>query len=89
MKRRKWSASEKAHIVLEGLKGRPVAEICNIHQISQSMYYAWRDKFHDNLAGIFIHPRPTNKELELSAENKLLRECIVDLTLELKKSEDL
>ena len=33
-------------IVLEGLKGvRSVAEICREHQISQTQYYQWRDKF--------------------------------------------
>jgi transposase-like protein len=32
--------------VLEGYKGgRSVAEICREHQISQTLYYRWRDKF--------------------------------------------
>lgn len=39
MQRRKWDAHPKAMIVLEGLKGKPVAEICTEHQISQSQYY--------------------------------------------------
>jgi transposase-like protein len=39
MPRRKWDAKTKALIVLEGLKGKPVAEICTEHQISQSQYY--------------------------------------------------
>lgn len=46
MKRRNWSAEEKQAIVLEGLRGtRSVAEICREHQISQTLYYRWRDKF--------------------------------------------
>lgn len=46
MKRRNWTADEKLAIVLEGLKEkRPVAEICREHQISQTLYYRWRDKF--------------------------------------------
>ena len=46
MKQRKWSAEEKFAIVLEGLKGkRAVADICREHQISQSLFYRWRDKF--------------------------------------------
>jgi len=32
-------------IVLEGLKGKPVAEVCTEHQISQAQYYQWRDQF--------------------------------------------
>jgi transposase-like protein len=34
MHRRKWDAKAKARIVLEGLQDRPVAELCNEHQIS-------------------------------------------------------
>ncbi len=36
MKTRKWDPKEKAKIVLEGLRGRPIAEICNENQICQS-----------------------------------------------------
>ncbi len=33
-------------IVLEGLRGqKSVAEICREHQISQALYYRWRDRF--------------------------------------------
>jgi len=46
MKLRKWSSEEKMAIVLEGLKGeKSVAEICREHQISQGLYYWWRDRF--------------------------------------------
>jgi len=34
MKRRKWDAKTKCTIVLEGLKGKPVATICQDYQIS-------------------------------------------------------
>jgi transposase-like protein len=39
MQRRKLDAQTKAMIVLEGLKGMPVGELCNEHQISQAQYY--------------------------------------------------
>ena len=46
MKLRKWSSEEKMAIVLEGLKGgKSVAEICREHQISEALYYRWRDRF--------------------------------------------
>ncbi len=46
MKKRNWVVEEKLAIVLEGLKEkRSVAEICREHQISQTLYYRWRDKF--------------------------------------------
>jgi hypothetical protein len=38
MKKRPWDAKTKAMIVLEGLKGKPVAELCTEHAISQSLY---------------------------------------------------
>ncbi len=38
MKRRKWDAHTKAMIIIEGLKGEAVAELCHEHQISQSLY---------------------------------------------------
>ena len=46
MKKRNWSLDEKMAIVLEGISGKvPVADICRTHQISQTLYYRWRDKF--------------------------------------------
>ena len=46
MKQRKWTADEKLAIVMEGIKEKKsVAEICREHQISQSQYYKWRDRF--------------------------------------------
>jgi len=36
MKARKWDSKTKAKIVLEGLKGKPVSQICNEYQIVQS-----------------------------------------------------
>lgn len=46
MKLRRWTPEEKMAIVLEGLKeNRSVAEICREHQISQNLFYRWRDKF--------------------------------------------
>lgn len=45
MRRKKWDSKTKWLVVLEGLKGRSVAEICAEHNISQSHYYQWRDRF--------------------------------------------
>jgi hypothetical protein len=38
MKRRKRDAHTKVMLVIEGLKGKPVAELCPVPQISQSLY---------------------------------------------------
>ncbi|MFD1428395.1 transposase-like protein [Kroppenstedtia sanguinis] len=46
MKRRQWSSEEKVAIVLEGLQqNRSISEVCREHQISQALYYQWRDAF--------------------------------------------
>jgi transposase len=44
-KYRSWTVQQKLAIVLAGLRGdRSVAEVCRGHQISETLYYSWRDK---------------------------------------------
>jgi len=86
MKRRKWDSKTKAMIVVEGLKGKPVSEICIEHQISQTQYYRWRDQFLAKLPQIFAEDNRTEKAL--SKENVRLKKIIGDLTVELKKTEE-
>jgi transposase-like protein len=88
MHRRKWDAQTKAIIVIEGLKGKPVAEICNEHQISQSQYYQWRDQFLAHAANAFEVHQHTRKEAHLEQENARLKKLVGELTLELKKSDE-
>jgi hypothetical protein len=38
MQRRQWDAKTNAMLVVEGLKGKPVAAICTEQQISQAQY---------------------------------------------------
>ena len=46
MNRKKYDPETKVAIVLEGLKGNvSIAELCRKHQISETVYYRWRDKF--------------------------------------------
>ena len=86
MKRRKRDPKTKAMIVVQGLKGKPVAEICLEHQISQTQYYQWRDHFLANVHQVFDG---NEKKSELLArENAHLRKIIGDLTVELKKTEE-
>ncbi len=86
-KGRKWTSEEKAKIVLQGLKGRPVAELCNEYQIHQQQYYTWRDKFLENAPQVFETNQQTRREERLLNENKKLKGIIGDLTVELKKSD--
>ena len=88
MKRRKWDPKTKALVVLEGLKGRPVAELCTEHQISQSQYYAWRDQFLRNAAKTFEVHQQSHSEARLERENTRLKALVGELTLALKKNDD-
>ncbi len=88
MKRRKFDPQMKAQIVLEGLRGRPVAEICATHQIAQSMYYAWREEFLRHAHKSFESRSDSNKEERLARENERLKRMVGELTMELKKSDE-
>lgn len=89
MQRRKWDARAKALIVIEGLKGKPVSAICNAYQISQSQYYQWRDQFLAHAGQAFEVHQHTKREGRLEHENARLKRLVGELTLELKKSDEL
>jgi transposase-like protein len=89
MHRRKWDAKTKALIVLEGLKGNPIAEMCTEHQISQALYYQWRDQFLANAAHAVELHQHTRREAHLEQENTKLKKLVGELLLELKKRDEL
>jgi transposase-like protein len=89
MQKRKWEAKTKALIVLEGLQGKPVAEICTEHQISQSQYYQWRDQFLAHAGKAFEVHEHTKREARLEQENARLKKLVGALTLERNKSDGL
>jgi len=88
MKRRQWTSAQKARIVLEGLKGRSVSELCTEHQISQAQYYQWRDAFLSNASKAFETSKQTQREERLVRENARLKRLVADQALELKKLEE-
>ena len=88
MKRRDWDPKKKLEIVLEGLKGEvAVAELCNRHQITQSQYYAWRDRLLADGPRVFDRGGVDQQVERLEAETKRLKGIIGDLTVELKKND--
>jgi len=86
MERRKWDPKTKSMIVLQGLKGKPLAELCAEHQITQTQYYQWRDQFLANMHQVFM--TDDRKGKALTRENIRLKKIIGDLTIELKKIEE-
>lgn len=87
--RKKWDSQTKWLIVLSGLKGKPVSEICNEHGVAQSQYYKWRDQVLSESPKLFDLPKKAQREQHLESENKKLKRVIGELTYELKKNDDL
>lgn len=83
MNKRKWDPQTKATVVLQGLKGRPVVDICTEHQISQAQYYQWREQFLKKMPDVFTDNN--RREKALARENGRLKKLVGELSLELKK----
>ena len=88
MERRRWDAKTKVLIVIQGLKGKTIAEICQEHQISQAQFYKWRDQFLAKSHRAFDFEDQSQKEEHLKERNKYLTRLVGELTAELKKSEE-
>jgi transposase-like protein len=88
MHRRQWDADTQAKIVIQGLQGRPVAELCHEYEISQSLSDQWRDQLLANAARA-LDIQPTNrKESRLGREHGRLKTLVGELTRELTKSDE-
>lgn len=86
-KRRIWTSKQKAKIVLEGLNGRAVADLCNEYQIHQTQYYRCRDQFLENVPQVFETKQQSSQHERLKKENERLKQMVGELTMELKKSD--
>src|SRR5580693_5309737 len=83
--RRHFSAEEKIHIVLEGLRGEEsIAELCRREGIASSMYYGWSKEFLEagkrRLAGDTAR-RDLRRGEGSPREAQALKEVVADLTL--------
>ena len=62
-KRRNFSAQFKLETVLDGLRGeKTVAQICRERDITESLYYKWRDAFRERAADIFVDQRGPQRD---------------------------
>jgi transposase len=86
-KRREFSAQFKLETVLEGLRGeKSVAQICRERDITDSLYYQWRDAFFEAAPQLFSGKR--QKDVENSSERIAELERLVgclSLALEIAK----
>jgi transposase-like protein len=88
MHRRKWEADLKAKIVIQGLQGRPVAELCHEYQISQSLDDQWRDQLLAHASRTFEAQQDDRKEARLAREKARRKTLVGELTLERNKSDE-
>jgi transposase len=42
--KRHFTAEQKLEIVLAGIRSGNIAEVCRAHEISNTLFYLWRDK---------------------------------------------
>ena len=92
--RKQYSAEEKIHIVLSGLRGEEsIAAICRREGIAESLYYSWSKEFLEagkkRLAGDTARQASTGKVKDLRREMRDMKELVAELSLEnrlLKKS---
>ena len=88
MRRRQWDSKTKTKIVLEGLSGRSVSEICSEYGIGQTQYYRWRDMFLSEAHRAFDSEKDGSEVQRLKKKAARYQQIIGALTVELKKSED-
>lgn len=79
MPRRPWDARTKALIVLQGLKGTPVSQLCTEHQISQAQYDDWRDQWLANVSKVFETHQQADQVARLTRENSQLTRHITNI----------
>src|SRR5262245_39758267 len=86
MHRRTWDAETNTKIVIQGLQGRLVVELCHEYRISHSLYSQWRDQFLANAPKAFDVQQSHRQEARLVREHARLKALVGELTLELKKA---
>jgi len=84
--KRKMDNKIKFQAVLEGFRGKSVADVCTQYQIHQSQYYKWRDEFLARGPELFERKSKTRKEFILEEQLRLAKDLLADMQIELKKT---
>ena len=90
--RKTWKTEEKLAVVLSGLKGSGVRDICREYGISDGQYYKWREEALSGMKKAFADKRQKgNGENSWEGErNRLLKiigeqQMIIDLQKKISK----
>ena len=82
---RSWTAQQKIEIVLAGLRGeRTVREVCREHEISETLYYSWRDKLLEGGREALAGKDDRNGQKELRRKIRELERALGRKTYELE-----
>lgn len=88
--RKKWPATKRLEIVLEGIRNGQVAEACRRHGCSTTQYYDWQRQLMASADTIFDKKRgrPSKEaermQAEISKKDSIIAEVIAE-NLDLKK----
>lgn len=88
-KRRQFTAEFKLATVLEGLRGeKPVAQICREREITDTLYYKWREQFLARAIEVFSDSQGGQRDVQseriaelerlagkLALENEILKKA--------------
>lgn len=70
--RKRYSATEKAQIVLEALKeDKTIAQIAAEHKVHPNQIYKWKTEVLQGLPGLFAHEERKAQALEAAHEREL------------------
>lgn len=88
--RRRFSADEKIHIVLEGLRGeKSISEICRREGIAASVYYKWSKAFleagKNGLTKDTLRDATSDEVKKLKSENEQLKQSLAEAILEVQR----
>src|SRR6266540_406931 len=84
-KYRSWTAQQKIEIVLAGLRGdRSVKEVCREHEISDTLFYSWRDKLLEGGREALAGKEERSGERELRRKIRELERALGRKTYELE-----
>ena len=84
-KYRSWTAQQKIEIVLAGLRGdRSVKEVCREHEISETLYYGWREKLLEGGREALAGREERAGERELRRRVRELERALGRMTYELE-----
>jgi len=84
-KYRKFTAKQKIEIVLAGMKGdRSIRDVCREHEISDTLYYQWRDKLYEGGIAALAGKEERGAEKELKKKVRELERALGRKTYELE-----